>query len=222
MRFLASDLSLSNTDPVSSWAASEGDFSLQQASASAQPVFLTSGINSGKSVHIGGTGNDYFNLRNAADDADATITLPADNTNFFMVCQFQSFPLAVIVRHMTIAQRIYQNTGGVTSQLRFHTSSGYNYASNVFAASTDLWWECRQYDDGGTSRIGCIYQEDGGSVVTATPTTNTGDLNWDRLGYGAYWSTPNFYLAEILGFTTALSAGDLTIVQNYLAAQYLP
>jgi hypothetical protein len=107
--------------------------------------------------------------------------------------------------------------------MAFVTNAGTNALGNNFHSDTgaDLWFEFRQYDDGGTPKVAGTWQVDGGSVTTGAATLNAGDMEFSRIGYVSTWPW-TVYFAELLFFTTALSDADRTVVHNYLAATYLP
>lgn len=221
----ASQLSLSNNDPVSTWTDRSGNGrDATQTSSGNKPTFLTSQLNSLPVIDFDGS-NDYITTGAISDlnTADLTwiIVGKADNnthTGHFISANYNSGAGSASDHlwktYISSSTNDYMSftrssTGTSGSGIINHGySSGYHIMSNIWVNATD---ENHGYFDGTLSGTQ--------TGVNASPATN----NNVRFGASSTAGPTQFLngkIAEVIVLTGQPDESRRIIIENYLATKY--
>lgn len=198
----ASELSLSDDDPVTSWTdLSDNDYHATQSTGDYQPTFKTNILNGNPVVRFDGT-DDYL------ETTSFSSALSQPNT-IFVVWQTNSTGTQFAIDGITTTDRnsIYQRSG----EIAFYAGSTQEYTRDTpfdWLITTALF-------DGSGSEI----WENGDSKATG----NTGSQSLTGALIGSRVEYRNFLdgdIAEIIIYDRALSFSEQTDVEYYLSRKY--
>ncbi len=199
----ASQLNLTNSDPVSSWTDVSGNqIDADQATASNQPTYLTNQVNGLPAISFDGT-DDY--LEHAFENTATAATI-------FAVVNPSSSSLQSVVatdnHHISFnngTMRAEYPGGFVAKGSPQSYALSYMYTSSEAVSSTAI----SLYSNNGTSsgnRTGFI--------------SNTNNTVGARFLNGSYQYYFNGEMAEIIVYNELLNSAQRKIVANYLASKY--
>jgi len=212
MWFKADSIGTCSTTAVSSWADSSGNgHTATQGTGGNQPVCHASQINSLPAVYFTSSSNQYLIIASPPTLSNATIFVA-----------FQSY-----YSDETILGGPTTPTGG----LQYYLSSQKQCMQGSYDGSIgcgtgtgldqNTWFQTAATFTGGTSYAfyrysGSATTSDGGSTTATTISGPTAQLGCDH-GTG---SCITAYIAEIVVYSSVLSATDITQVQGYLHTRY--
>jgi len=201
--YKADALVLSNDDAVASWADSSGNGNtLTQASGVNRPIYKTNIKNSLPAVLFGAS--QYM------DSAAFGVALAQPGTVIIA---------AKAPAEVTVSHQAFSGQTGTARWVIYLVSDAYHlFASSDIAGDTatiDEWVILTSVVNGASSSL----QKNTATAVTGNAGTYA--LDGVRLGGSsvpdAHWLS---YILEVLVFSSALSAGNITNVQNYLSAKW--
>lgn len=195
-RWRADSVAQTNGTAVSSWVSLTGGVSLAQATGTAQPSYIVSGINSLPVVRFNGT----------SDNMSATITARAQPHTVALV-------LKAAVATGTLEPIDIGNPQILTSGTAWAQWEGTaNITGGTFNTSATVLTAV------GNGASSVLYQN-GASVATGNPgTAASSTVALVGSTSGSRWF--NGDIAEVLWFSSGLSAGDRATVHTYVQDRY--
>jgi hypothetical protein len=204
----ASDLSLSDSDPISNWLDTSGNaFHFTQAAAgSAKPLYRTNQINSQPAIQF--NGNGWFN-------GDAGLFTGMTGGNIFVVIKAGSDPGGANYGLWQMPRgtdnTAYPYSDGFIYDDFMGPRSSYNPTPSLAAwrtysvISTASEWTAKL-------DFSQIYQTLTGLSVRTAGTVTLG-RNWGSINF-------NGYMAEVILYDHKLSSGDSALIQAYILSKY--
>ena len=219
----------STVSGTGAWLDRTGVYKFIQSGASNQGTFQSSVINSIPGVEMTAASNTRFYLRNADDDAYETITGDAEswniyhvakvteNSNFFGVqgylyCGFATPPYSG-TENFRVDRRI---TGSTVNKLSI--TNAYHFTA-ADAYDKDSWFEVRNYDDGGTAKLGLRWHIDGSVVASASDQSQSHAMKITAFGQSSIFE-PGETVCEMIVFNSSLSDSERSTVESYLDDKY--
>lgn len=202
----ASQLNLSDNDPVSSFTDFSGNNNhAEQGSSSFQPIYKTNQINGNPAIQFDGTNDRLDFISNITNFETTTYTVfnPDNSANHCVL----------------MTQNHYLFFNGANVQLAYNNFS--QIIRNRFTLSNNsfVWYAS---DAGAIGASTTIY-----SKIKVTSFTRQASLNRSRSVLGSYYTNGNFYnnfflggIAEIIVFNEKHNEVQQRIVRNYLNSKY--
>jgi len=217
---------VSGTGP---WLDRTGVYNLIQSGASNQGTFQSSVINSKPGVETTASSNTRLYLRNVDDDAYETITGDAEDWNIYHVAKVTEYSGFASVQGFlwggwstppgsdTEEFRIDRRASGSTVN-SMKISNAYTFSTGDFY-DKDSWFEVRNYDDGGTGKLGVRYHIDGSSAASVSDQSQSHAMKLTMFGHPSIFE-PGETVCEMIIFDSALSDSERSTVESYLDDKY--
>ena len=196
---------LSDNDDLATWSDLSGN-NLDVSEATNKPKYRTSGINSLPSVQFG---------INASTKLTSTGFPTVTNTSVFIVYRLTSYP----VPYSTAFCQNNINTG----IMHIHSNGGVVYWRNPlgnevddsgYALNTTYIYLLRHDGTGIEAWMDGVQETSGGSAATEKSKTVMVGNHSDNVG------RIGGYIGEIIWYSRALNSGEVTLINNYLAAKW--
>jgi hypothetical protein len=198
-RWVASDIGAANGAAVSSWTPRTGTGAWAQATSTAQPSYIVSGINGKPIVRFDG----------ASDQMTATLTARA-----------QPHTVVLVAKNATASPASTQQPIDLSNPQLVSVGSAWGDWEGTATISGGTWNTTATVITAvGNGASSAIYQN-GTSVATGNPGTGSSGTS---AVLGNWSSGSRFYggdIAEILIFNAALSAADRATVHSYVQDTY--
>lgn len=193
---------LNDGDYVASWVDSStaGNTATQSGADSLKPTYQTNELNALPVVRF--DGGDFLNI---------TAISGADPWTVFSIQKRTSSKMAGICSSAGNTYSTFQD-GGSPTNCYISNRSEYGSASNVDSQNT---W----YSYTSQSISGVIYLRQNGISKTTSHVASVNTNNFNYIGRAsAGYGTGD--IAELLVYNTAVSAGDILLIEAYLKAKY--
>ena len=220
-------------DGIPLWVDRTQTYSLKQATASAQFLHNTGGLNGGTvpSAATQGARASTAIVYDAAGSSTATLSAAASSSNVYhagSVTAYQPyFGLYMWIEGTAAADfKIMYTPGGnnPVTKVRVDDDGGSNIteftSTTAFrdtGGSNEHWFEVRNTDD--TNELDCRINVDGVAVQDYSAVDIPTSLTVTRHGYNHVFNG-QLAIGEVLFFDTSLGDPDRAIIESYLNAKY--
>lgn len=195
-------------NPVGEWKDKSGNGRNGTNTLTGRPTLKTGIYNGRNTVRFNGTSNflslpNFYNL--GTDDFTAFIVTKVNTPSVYTVVFEQS--------NAGLAGRLIFFVGPFAQKYQYYHGNGY-VGAGINGTSTNIIYKAIS---NGTSRSFSISN---GTPLTATLADFNSLGNFTYLGNSGYNEYLNGDINEVLFYDRALSAGDQTLIYNYLAAKW--